>query len=431
MSFRQIKLVLQREYMTKIRSKAFIIATILIPVGLIAFIAFAVGISMWDSEPEIKIGIADQTEQLYPRLANLDTDRYIDVSDLSEDSLRSLVIGEHLNGYIYLRDNHITSDQNPELVYGGSGGFSLLNSIRNDLRDAIREERLQRANVSEKVQDIYASNVSLDSRKLTKEGEEKEDNTGFLSGLGMFMGVFIFTALFGYGGLLTRSVIEEKTNRIVEVIASSVKPIELLIGKMGGIAALGLTQIAFWTLAFFGISAAAAPVAAMFMGTDARELANSAKTTDGFDPSALQLPEIEPMIFVWFIVFFLLGYLLYSTFFAAIGSAVDSETDTQQYMFPIMIPIFIAYFIMFRTIESPDSSLSVIGSLVPFTSPIVMITRIAITDVPIWQIALSILLIVATFFGAMWLCAKIYRIGILSYGKSANYKELAKWIRQG
>lgn len=431
MSFRQIKLVLQREYMTKIRSKAFIIATILIPIGLIAFIAFAAGMALWDSEPELKIGIADQTEQLYPRLANMDSERYINVTDFSEDSLRSMVIGERLNGYIYLRDAHVNAEQNPELVYGGSGGFALLNSIRSDLRDAIREERLQRANVSQEVQDIYASSVSLDSRKLTKEGEEKEDNTGFLSGLGMFMGIFIFTALFGYGGLLTRSVIEEKTNRIVEVIASSVKPIELLIGKMGGIAALGLTQIAFWTLAFFGISAAAAPVAAMFMDTTAEELAKSAEAAEGFDPATLQLPSIEPMIFVWFIVFFLLGYLLYSTFFAAVGSAVDSETDTQQFMFPIMVPIMIAYFIMFRTIESPDGSLSVIGSLVPFTSPIVMITRIAITDVPIWQITLAIILIAVTFVGAMWLCAKIYKVGILSYGKSANYKELVKWIKQG
>lgn len=431
MSFRQILLVLKREYMTKIRSKAFIIATILIPVGLVAFIAVVAGISLWDSEPELKIGIADQTTELYPRLQELDENRYMDLSDLSEDSLRSMVIAEKINGYIFLQDVHVSADQNPELVYGGSGGFALLNSIRSDLRDVIKEERLKRANVSEEIQQIYTRRVDLNSRKLTKEGEEKDDNTGFLSGLGMFMGVFIFMALFSYGGWLTRSVIEEKTSRIVEVIASSVKPIELLVGKMMGIAALGLTQIAFWALAFLGISAAAAPVATMFLDTNAEVLANSAEAAPGFDPASLQLPSIDPMIFVWFLIFFLLGYLLYSTFFAAIGSAVESDTDTQQFMFPIMVPIMIAYFIMFRAIESPDSTLSVVGSLIPFTSPIVMITRIAITDVPIWQITLAILLIVITFIGAMWLCAKIYRVGILSYGKSANFKELAKWIKQG
>ena len=431
MSFRQIMLVFQREYMTKIRSKAFIIATLLIPIGLIAFIGVIAAISLWDSEPELKIGIVDQTEQLYPRLQQLDEERYVNLADLSEDSLRSMVINEKINGYIFLRDAQISSDQNPELVYGGSGGIALLSSIRSDLRDAIREERLARAEVSQEVQKIYSSTVSLDSRKLTKEGKEKEDNTGFLSILGMFMGVFIFMALFSYGGMLTRSVIEEKTSRIVEVIASSVKPIELLLGKMSGIAALGLTQIAFWVLAFFGISAAAAPVATMFMDVNPAELANAAEGAQGFDPSTLQLPSIDPMIFVWFLIFFLLGYLLYSTFFAAIGSAVESDTDTQQFMFPIMVPIMIAYFIMFQATKNPDSSLAVIGSLIPFTSPIVIITRIAITDVPVWQIALAILLIILTFIGAMWLCAKIYKVGILSYGKSANFKELAKWIRQG
>jgi ABC-2 type transport system permease protein len=424
-------LVFKREYLTKLRSKAFIIATILIPVGLIAFIAVVAGITLWDSQPEIKIGIADQTEQLYPRLQNLDDERYLNVADLSEDSLRSLVISEKINGYIYLRDEHLSADTNPELVYGGSGGFALLNGIRSDLRDVIKEERLQRADVSEEVQKIYTSNIGLDSRKLTKEGEEKEDNTAFLSGLGMFMGIFIFMALFSYGGWLTRSVIEEKTSRIVEVIASSVKPIELLLGKMSGIAALGLTQIAFWVVAFFGISAAAAPVASMFLDVNPETLANSAETPAGFDPATLQLPSIDPMIFVWFFIFFLLGYLLYSTFFAAVGSAVESDTDTQQFMFPIMVPIFIAYFIMFRAIKSPDSTLSVVGSLIPFTSPIVMITRIAITDVPISQISLAIVLIILTFIGAMWLCAKIYKVGILSYGKSASFKELWKWVKQG
>jgi ABC-2 type transport system permease protein len=435
MSFRQIKLVLQREYMTKIRSKAFIIATILIPLGFVAFIGVTVAITLWETDsPNVTIAIVDETGELYPRLESINSNRYEDAANVNADSLRSMVTAEEIDGYILLDTNHVSNGKNPELLYGGSGGIALLNSIRNDLRDAIREERLTQANVSDEVQEIYSSSVDLDSRKITKQGEETEDNTGFLSGIGMLMGVIIFTALFGYGGLLTRSVIEEKTNRIVEVIASSVKPIELLIGKMMGVGALALTQITFWILAFLGISAAAAPIAGMFIdapaGTGNIPGAEEAAAS-GFDPASLQIPSIDPVIFVWFLVFFLLGYLLYSTFFAAIGAAVDSETDTQQFMFPIMLPIMIAYLIMFRAIESPDSSLAVIGSLIPFTSPIVMITRIAITDVPIWQIGLSIVLMILTFFAALWLAAKIYRVGILSYGKSASYKELWKWIKQG
>lgn len=430
-SYRQIKLVLQREYMTKIRSKAFILATILIPIGFLLFMAVGVGIALWDSAPTAEIAIKDHTNQLYPRLEQIDSTRYMDASGLSVDSLRSMVTSEQINGYIVLDEPHVSAGANPELVYGGSGGIALLSSIRNDLRDAIREERLARANVSEEVQQIYSSSISLNSRKLTEEGEETEDNTGFLSGIGLVMGVIIFVSLFGYGGLLTRSVIEEKTNRIVEVIASSVRPIELLIGKMAGIGALGITQIVFWIVAFLGISAAAAPVASMFIDAPAAVSASAAEAAPGFDPASLQLPSIEPMLFVWFLIFFLLGYLLYSTFFAAIGSAVDSETDTQQFMFPIMLPIMIAYFIMFQAIQSPDSSLSVVGSLIPFFSPIVMITRIAITEVPLWQILTSIALMVLTFMGCMWLAAKIYRVGILSYGKSASFKELGKWIKYG
>jgi len=429
MSFRQIKLVLQREYMTKIRSKAFILATILIPLGFVAFIGVVTGLTLWDTDPVVKIAIADQTEQLYPRLQKIDSTRYINAANLSEDSLRKKVTAEEINGYIFFTDEHINAAKNPELLYGGSGGIGLLSSIENDLEDVIRDERLEQAEVTDEVKQIYGSSVDLDSRKLTKAGEETEDNTGFLSGIGFAMGFIIVMSLFGYGGLLTRSVIEEKTNRIVEVIASSVKPIELLIGKMAGIGALAITQITFWILAFFGISAAAAPVVGMLV--DPAEVTGASEVASGVDPAMFQIPSIDPMIFVYFIIFFILGYSMYSTFFAAIGSAVDSETDTQQFMFPVMAPIFIAYFILFRTIESPDSSLSVVGSLIPLFSPIIMTTRIAITDVPFWQIGLSIVLMILTFIGAMWLAAKIYKVGILSYGQSANYKELWKWIKQG
>ncbi len=426
MSFRQIKLVFQREYMSKIRSKGFILVTLLLPVGMLIFFGVIVGISLWDTESDFTIGIADETGQLYPKLAELNRERYIDVSELTTDSLQSMIIAEEITGYILLSDVN-TAGQSPQLIYGGSGGFALLNSVENDLEEVIRSERLEQADVSEEVSQIYNSHIDLNSRKLTAQGEVTEDNTVFLSAIGLLMGFIIFGTLFGYGGLLTRSVIEEKTSRIVEVIASSVKPIELLIGKMSGIAALGVTQITFWILASIGIGAAAMPVLNMFSDNDAQQPGQAEASPE---LAAFQLPAIDPMLFVYFMIFFLLGYLLYSTFFAAIGAAADSETDTQQFMFPIMVPIFIAYLIMFRVVENPDSSLAVISSLIPFFSPILMITRIAITDVPFWQIGLSIVLTLLTFAGALWLCAKIYKVGILSYGQSATFKELVKWIKE-
>lgn len=433
MSLRQILLVLKREYMTRIRSKAFIIATILIPLGMIVFVGIVVGISVWDSDTQRTIGIMDQTEVLYPRLEKINAERYNDFSELSEDSVRSLVQQEEIDGYILLTDAHIKGEINPEFLSGGTGGLSLQSSIRSDLREVIRNERLARADVSKDIQEIYESKVTLETRKLTKTGEETEDDTGFLTIIGIAMGVIIFGAISGYGGLITRSVIEEKTNRIIEVIASSVKPIELLLGKLGGIGSLALTQMTIWITTLFGLAAAAGPVASIFLSEQMSQMPGAegaAQASQSMNPEIFSIPTIEASLIIYFAIFFILGYLIYSSLFAAIGSAVDSEADTQQYMFPVMVPIFVAYFIMFQTMDNPDGTLSVIGSLIPFCTPIVMITRIAITDVPFWQIGLSILLMIGTFAGTMWLSAKIYSVGILSYGQSANWKELLKWIKE-
>jgi ABC-2 type transport system permease protein len=434
MSLHQILLVLKREYMTRIRSKAFILATILIPLGMITFVGIVIGINVWDTDTQRTIGIVDQTEVLYPRLQEIAPDRYKNYSKFTEDSLRTLVQQEEIDGYVLLDEAHISGDQNPEFVSSGSGGLSLQSSIRSDLREVIRNERLARAEVSEDVQQIYESKITLETRKLTKEGKETDDDTGFLTVVGLIMGVIIFGAISGYGGLITRSVIEEKTNRIIEVIASSVKPIELLFGKMGGIGALALTQMTIWVATILGLASAAGPVAAMFLSSQTQgpmaDAGKAAQSAQGIDPAVFSIPTIETSLIIYFIIFFLLGYLIYSSIFAALGSAVDSEADTQQYMFPIMVPIFIGYFIMFRAMENPDSTLSVVGSLIPFCTPIVMITRIAITDVPFWQIGLSIVLMLATFAGTMWLSAKIYSVGILSYGKSADWKELVKWLKE-
>ncbi|MEL7834997.1 ABC transporter permease [Fodinibius sp. Rm-B-1B1-1] len=436
MSLQQILLVLKREYMTRIRSKAFIIATILIPIGMIVFIGIMVGIAVWDSDTEQKIGISDQTEVLYPRLQEISKERYSNLSDLTEDSLRALVQRNEIDGFIQLDSLHISSDKKIEFVSGGGGGLKLQSDIQTDLREVIRNERLARANVSENIQKIYESDITLETRKLTQAGEETDDDTGFLTVVGIVMGVIIFGSITGYGGLITRSVIEEKTNRIVEVIASSVKPIELLFGKMGGIGALALTQMTFWVASLLGLAAAAGPVASIFLSEQMNQMSQAQEVAQvsqaqSIDPEMFALPAIDTSLIIYFAIFFVLGYLIYASLFAAIGSAVDSEADTQQYMFPIMVPIFIAYVIMFQTMSNPDGTISVIGSLIPFCTPIVMITRIAITDVPFWQIGLSILLMIGTFAGTMWLSAKIYSVGILSYGKSANWKELIKWIRQG
>lgn len=431
MSWRQVFLVLKREYMTRIKSKGFIAATILVPVGFVAMFGIGIFISVWDSDITFEIGIIDKTNVLATSLEELNDERYTNYSDITEDSLRTMVQQETITGYIILDEEHITSDKTIELIYSGSGGIQLLNSIRSDMREVIREERLQRADVSQDIQNIFETSVALESRRLTAEGEEQEDDTAFFTVIGMAMGFIIFFAIFGYGGYIMRGVIEEKTNRIVEVITSSVKPIELLSGKMAGVGALAVTQFGIWIVALFGLSAIAGPIAATLMSNQSSQMSEAIGETEQAElPAFLDIPAIETSLIIYFIVFFLLGYMLYSSLFAAIGSAADSETDTQQLMMPVTIPIMLAYFIMFHTWRSPDSTLSIISSLIPFFSPIVMITRIAITEVPIWQTGLAMLLMILTFIGTMWLSAKIYKVGILTYGNSASFKDLAKWIKQ-
>lgn len=430
MNWRQIFLVLQREYLTRVKSKGFIWATILVPIGFVVFVGIVFFISIWESDTTFEIGILDETGVMAEALTELNQARYVDYSSLSADSLRSLVQQEEITGFIQMDEENIEAGKNLELIYSGSGGIQLLTSIRTDMREVIRQERLRRANVSPEIRQIYDASIQVDSRRLTRTGDEQDDDTIFLSIIGMIMGIVIFGAIFSYGGYVTRGVIEEKTSRIIEVIVSSVKPIELLTGKMAGVGALALTQFTVWILAFLGLTAVMGPVAAMVMDP-AERLANPELSEAQSEiPALLDLPAIDTSLFVYFIIFFVLGYLLYSSLFAAIGSASDSETDTQQLMLPVGAPIFIAYFIMLHTWRSPDSTLSVVSSIIPFFSPILMITRIAITEVPFWQIGLSILLMILTFAGTMWLSARIYKIGILSYGNSVGFKDLYRWIRQ-
>ncbi|WP_018126835.1 ABC transporter permease [Balneola vulgaris] len=435
MDFKKITLVLKREYITRARSKSFILSTILTPLVLIAFGALMVWIVSGDTDSEKVVGLVDNTEILAPKLIELDADRYTDVSHLPIDSVKSMVMREEIDAYLVLDEVHIETNENAELTYAGSGGLAFTSSVRGDLRQVIQEERLVRANVTDEIRELFERRPGLDSRKLAEDGTAEDDKAGFMSGVGFVLGLLIFIGLFGYGAMLMRSVIEEKTNRIVEVITSSIKPMELLIGKVIGVCLLGFTQFAIWVVMYIGLSIAAVPIAGALMQDQITEMTSSEEMTQaaaeaGFDPASLEVLSIDPMIFVYFFLFFIFGFFMYAALFAAVGSAVDSEQDTQQFMPILMVPIMGAYFINTRVMVDPDSTLSVVASIFPLTSPINMITRIAVTDVPFWQIGASLIALIATFFGVMWMSAKIYRVGILMYGKKASWGDLLKWIRQ-
>jgi len=430
MNWRQVFLVLKREYLTRVRSKGFIAATLLVPLGFIAIYGIGFLVIVWESEVAYEVGVKDYTGVVASSMVERDPLRYMDVSDLTVDSLRTMVQTGEITGYVVVEEQNIDENVPLELIYTGSGGLTLLSSVRNDLRDVIREVKLQRAEVSEEIQQIFSTRIGVESRRLTEAGIEEDDDTAFLSGVGFAMGMIIFIAIFSYGGYIMRGVIEEKSNRIIEVITSSVKPIELLTGKMFGVAALALTQIGIWGITIVGLVLLATPLLSMFISSPETGQMMGEAAAHADIPIITSIPAIETSLIIYFIVFFFLGYFLYSSLFAAVGSAADSETDTQQLMLPIMAPIFIAYFIMFQAVRNPDSIISVVGSLIPFFSPIVMITRLAISDVPVWEISLAIFLMIITFIGTMWLSARIYKVGILSYGSTAGFKDIFKWIRQ-
>lgn len=434
MDFGKIFLVLKREYITRVRTKSFILSTLITPLAFVAFLAIVVIVTVSDGEVTKTVGVVDDTGVLYERLESIDNQRYQNVSDVEIDSIRASVLAGDIDGYVVLTEAFIEQSESPTLIYGGSGGLNFIRSVEDHLREVVRDEQLSRSNVSAEIREIFETRPQLKSLKLTEQGEE-EDNAVFGAAFGFILGLLIFIGLFGYGAVLMRGVIEEKTSRIVEVIASSVKPIELMLGKLLGILALALTQFGVWIFSYIGLSIVASPLAMIFLDAQMKNLppeaAEVAAANPAFDPSSLDQFIVDPTIFIYFFLFFFVGFLIYAGIFAAIGAAVDSEQDTQQFMIPVMIPIFIGYFLNIRVMENPDSTVAVIASLFPLTAPINMISRIAATDVPFWQITLSLLLMIGTFAGIMWIAAKIYRVGILMYGKKPSYKELAKWIRQG
>jgi len=242
------------------------------------------------------------------------------------------------------------------------------------------------------------------------------------------MGFAIYMAMFSYGALIMQGVMEEKTNRIMEIIISSARPMELLLGKVVGIVALGLTQITIWFITFTGITAILGPIALM-MGQGTPDATAAVGTSAAAPTVDFAVPEIAISIWIFFAVFYVLGFLIYGGVFAAVGAAADSPQDTQQLALPIYIPIMIPIFLMMPVVTDPHSNLAVISSMIPFFSPILMMGRIAVTDVPLWQSMGSIVLMIFTFLALMWMSGKIYRVGVLMYGKKVSIAEVVRWLR--
>jgi len=431
-------LIIQREFLAKVRNKTFIIMTFLSPILMIGMIALVALLTKSSIDKKSSVAYVDESG-LFDK-EDFNSSKTITFENLTEVGLeKAKIIAQESSheGLLYIPENknidkvaegiQFFSDESPSMITVSSLESIIDKKLENEkmMKLEIDLIKLEEARVDT---DIKLSNFDgIKSSKLIN---------GIKIGIGMGAGYLIMMFILIYGAMVMRSVIEEKTSRIVEVIISSVKPFQLMMGKILGTAAAGLTQFIVWGILmllifvgssyFFGVDLSSNGVGGQQMPMDQMNQMAQSETQLVFS-ELMNLPLIST--FIYFILYFLLGYLLYSSLYAAIGAAVDNETDTQQFMLPIMLPLMLGVYIGFATvINDPHGTVATIFSMIPFTSPIVMLMRIPF-GVPWWQIIISLLLLVLTFIAVVWLAAKVYRVGILMYGKKINYKELMKWIR--
>ncbi len=425
-------IVAKNEFVKRVRTKAFILTTLLGPIAFVAFIgivAFVSVQSMTESEART-VAVIDETGVLFDRLVEGEDDRYVFVQpNMPVDSVHARVLTGIYDGYLVIPAAALTGSVEVKYstVDGGIGSV-FQRSLERRVESVVEEVRLDRAQVTPEVREILEDRIRVNTTVLTSEGEEAGD-AGAYAAVGFIMGFLIYIAMLVYGSVVMRGVIAEKTSRVVEIIVSSVRPFELLLGKVLGIGAMGLMQMTVWAGLIMAGTVGSSFIIALFLDPSAVNLPASASQDEIMAAMDFQPPQLGADVFIWFVLFFLAGYLLYASLFAAVGSAVDQEADAQGFMLPLMMPIILSIVFIQPIIEEPNSTLAVALSMIPFFSPVPMVVRVAVTEVPLWQVGGSFLLLVGTFLGAVWVSARIYRVGILMYGKKPKLRDLIKWIR--
>lgn len=433
-----LPLIIKREYLTKVRNKSFIIMTFVSPLIMIALIAVVAYLSQLNKDTERIISILDETGIVGEVFDNGDHTTYQLLNGVSLEYAKEMINDDSQFGLLYIqkspdstevvRDVQFFSDESPSL--------SIISGIERKIEKRLSDLKLSQDGVDiEKIQ-AAKTDINIAQETFTGEKTSKLDNILKLA-FGGAAGYLLFMFIIIYGNMIMRSVIEEKTSRIIEVIISSVKPLQLMMGKIIGTSLAGITQFAIWIMlgsfAFFAISAIFG-ISMADINTPQQEMVREAMQDPGVNnevqlaiKSFFNLPIAN--LIIAFLLFFIGGYLLYSSLYAAIGAAVDNETDTQQFMMPIIMPLILAVYVgVFTVIDDPHGTVSTVFSFIPLTSPVVMLMRIPF-GVPIWQQMISFGILVATFMLTVWFASKIYRVGILMYGKKPSYKELYKWLK--
>lgn len=431
----KIFLVIQREYLSRVKKKSFLIATLLTPLIFPAIMGIFVWIAVSEKENQSLriIEVIDETDLFFME----SSEQYAFTSSVDDpEEAKKMVQEGDRYGFLYIPKLEISSPKGIQFYGIENPSMSLMGYLESSLKRKIEDQRLYEKGIDPAVLKEIRTQVSIQSITLGESGEEKINDATVNYAIGFLAGILIYIFIFVYGNQIMQGVIEEKSSRIVEILVSSLKPFQLMMGKIVGIGAVGLTQFLIWVVLIGTLTTLVTGVLGMQMPQQqAMELASPelAQATPDSGELADLLMVIHGIDFVSlvasFIIYFLGGYLLYGALFAAIGSAVDAPSDAQQFMFPITIPLIVAYMGLFVfVLQDPTSTTSFWLSVIPLTSPIAMMGRVSY-GVPFWELALSIGLLILGFLFTTWLAGKIYRIGILMHGTKPTYKILWKWIK--
>ena len=469
MNLRTISIIIRREYLNKVKKKSFLIITFLVPILFVALCLLPTLIMMGTKESAKDIAVVDKSGIVLPFLEDTETIHYMDFSMLTVDSVKTYIESFGVDAVLGISElDEENKTVSAETFSKKPLGVDMTENINRRINDAVEAYRIDSYGIEnlESIMQDVKSHVRLTSYTLDKEGKESVSESGVYMAISMILGMALYMFIALFCGMVMSSVIEEKSSRVVEVLISSVKSTELMFGKIIGVALVALTQFLLWILlagVLLGVFGAifkdkldlgalmsdpttATMVTASGMGTmtstiDLESLTEAAQAPADTAAVVAQAPgemgvivstlRTLPLgqILIGFLLYFILGYLLYASIFAAIGSAVENEGDSQQLQLPVTIPLLLGFFIAIYAFKAPDSALVFWGSMIPFTSPIVMLARMPF-GVPLWELVVSLVALFLTFVLFAYLSAKVYKVGILMFGKKSSWKDLWKWLKQ-
>jgi len=434
----QIGIIIGREFNERVRKKSFIITTLLMPVLVVALMIAPTLIMAFSKGETKQIAVIDRSGIIAPSLESSD-ELIFEPTEVSVETARAELTD--IFGILYIGEGIMANPNDVRLYTNTSSSMTIEQNIEKQIADIIEREKLKSYDIHNLPEILAAVETSVHLTTYRNDedaaGEAQAKSSAISTAIGFVLGMVLYMFLIIYGAMVMQSVIEEKNSRVLEVMVSSVRPFELMMGKILGIASVAAVQVLIWGVLICGASAVAMPaLIPSEVMADVEAMQAGTLDTAQADVNIEMLTAVGAAsdigyiatIFVYLLLFTIGGYLLYSAMFAAIGSSVDSVQDAQQLQTPVMLPIILAIFVMMTILNDPNSPVAVWCSYIPFTSPIVMMARIP-SGIPTWEIILSLVILYATFIAMVWLAAKIYRVGIFMYGKKATFKELWKWMR--